>query len=190
MTSNDDGMQYFIIEELNRLIKSMNNTDYFILLTHNKHFYINMRFGYNYKNNKHLRLDSDLYKTKIIDVLTEEDDYKTSYESLWYEMIYLYKNNSTSPDILLNPMRRIIETFTKFNSINKNAFYNEVSEAKKLFDVNSHSIDDLEAELNGKSKKELINIFYQCFCLNHCGEHFKNHCKNVKFDENNNIIEL
>jgi len=190
MTSNDDGMQYLIIEELNRLIKSLKNSDHFILLTHNKHFYINMRFGHKYKDANFLRLNSNVYKTKIVPILKEEDDYKTSYEALWYEMIYLYKIENTSPDILLNPMRRIIETFTKFNSINKNDFFGEILGAKKLFDVNSHSIDDLEAELNGKTKNELINIFYQCFCSNHYEEHFKNYCKDVKFDEKNNIIEL
>ena len=190
MTSNDDGMQYLIIEELNRLIKSIHDFDHFVLLTHNKHFYINMRFGYKYKDNKFLRLESNLHKTKIVPIVKEEDDYKTSYEALWHEMIYLYRTENTSPDILLNPMRRIIETFTKFNSINKNDFLNQISGAKKLFDVNSHSIDDLEAELNGKTKNELINIFYQCFYLNHYEEHFKNLCKDMKMDSNNNITDL
>ena len=49
------------------------------------------------------------------------------------------------------------------------------SEAEKLFDVNSHSIDDLEAELNGKDKSAIIDILKKVFSDNHSLEHFKSH---------------
>ena len=48
-------------------------------------------------------------------------------------------------------------------------------EAEKLFDVNSHSIDDLEAELNGKDKIAIINILKDIFTDNHASEHFDSH---------------
>ena len=44
--------------------------------------------------------------------------------------------------------------------------------AKKLFDVNSHSIDDLEADLTGKTKEEVATLFYCCFQKNDCINHF------------------
>ena len=40
MNSNDDNMQYLIMDEITRLRKSLSKYDVFILLTHNKHFYI------------------------------------------------------------------------------------------------------------------------------------------------------
>ena len=43
-SSYDDSMQYLIIEELQRLMKRLRPTDHFILLTHNKHFYLNVKY--------------------------------------------------------------------------------------------------------------------------------------------------
>ena len=51
------------------------------------------------------------------------------------------------------------------------------SEAEKLFDVNSHSIDDLDAELNGKDKVAIIEILKNVFSDNHASEHFNSHWK-------------
>ena len=83
---------------------------------------------------------------------------------------------------------RIIETFTKFNALDKTNFCNEVSGAKKLFDVNSHSIDDIEAELNGKTKQEVIQMFYDCFAKNDYGNHFLKYWKNVSIDETGKLV--
>ena len=62
--------------------------------------------------------------------MKDEDDFKTSYESLWIELKLLYEYDVTSADMLLNPIRRIIETFTKFNALDKTNFCNEVSGQK------------------------------------------------------------
>jgi hypothetical protein len=49
---------------------------------------------------------------------------------------------------------------------------------KKLFDVNQHSIDDLEAEQNGKTKEEIKNILKELFIINNnAEEHFNNYFK-------------
>lgn len=188
MNSNDDGMQYLIIEELQTLMKNLLETDHFILLTHNKHFYINVRYNHKYSKDKFIRFQSNGTKTQIITLVKDEDDFKTSYESLWIELKLLYDYDVTSADMLLNPIRRIIETFTKFNALNKTDFCNEVSGAKKLFDVNSHSIDDIEAELNGKTKQEVIQMFYDCFAKNNYGNHFLKYWKKGSVDETGQLV--
>lgn len=48
MNSNDDSMQYLIIEELHHLMNAKNN-DRFIVLTHNKHFYLNICYRHDMK---------------------------------------------------------------------------------------------------------------------------------------------
>ena len=93
-----------------------------------------------------------------------------------------------SADLLLNPIRRIIETYTKFNAIDKGIFCNPVDGAMKLFNVNSHSIDDVEAELNVKSKNEVIQMLYDCFFENDKAEHFVKYWGQLEIDDKGNII--
>ncbi|MCL4575988.1 AAA family ATPase, partial [Fusobacterium nucleatum] len=70
MNSNDDTMQYLIIEELQKLMKELfqNNKDNkFILMTHNVHFYINVKYDFDkdddYKKRRNfIRLVSDTKK--------------------------------------------------------------------------------------------------------------------------------
>lgn len=188
MSSNDDGMQYLIIEELQKLMKRLLETDHFILLTHNKHFYLNVKYGHKYNKDKFIRFQSDGKKTHFVFINNENDDYKTSYESLWSELKLLYSIESVSADLLLNPIRRIIETYTKFNAINKGDFCASVDGAMKLFNVNSHSIDDIEAELNGKTKDEIVQMFYDCFSYNLKSEHFKKFWSELEIDEDGRLI--
>lgn len=176
MCSNDDGMQYLIMEELNKLIKKdINGNDRFILLTHNKHFYINTKYNIDYKKDCAIHFQSINGKTVIQKIDKKEKDFKTSYDALWDELKVLYNYDQAKAELLLNPIRRIIETYTNFNAVSLTKFYNKVSGAKKLFDVNSHSIDDLQAELNGKTKQEILDLFKQCFYLNNAKDHFDTH---------------
>ncbi len=49
----DDPMQYLIIEELNNLIKnSVKDKNKIIILTHNSHFYLNVKYNYSYYDEK------------------------------------------------------------------------------------------------------------------------------------------
>lgn len=48
-----------------------------------------------------------------------------------------------------------------------------MGDVRKLFNVNSHSIDDFEAELNGKTKKEIIELLKKCFEKNDAINHFE-----------------
>ncbi len=185
MNSNDDSMQYLIMEELSRYMDNkVKGEDRFVLLTHNNHFYINMAYNYRGKSKSKKLKRIHLYKENNRTVLKEytcEEDIKTSYDALWQELIFLAENlDEKSVDMMLNPMRRIIETFTKFNEISLNTFYSKVSGAKKLFDVNSHSIDDLQADLNAQTKEEIINIFRSCFEKNNFGAHFDKHWSSDK----------
>lgn len=176
MCSNDDGMQYLIMEELNKLIKEdINKNDKFILLTHNKHFYINAKYQMKYDKDCAIHFQSINGKTVINKIDNKEKDLKTSYEALWDELNILYNYDQANAELLLNPIRRIIETYTKFNAVSLTKFYDKLSGAKKLFDVNSHSIDDLQAELNGKTKQEILDLFKQCFYSNNAEGHFDAH---------------
>lgn len=173
MNSNDDTMQYMIIEELQYLMKKIQDDDKLIILTHNNHFYLNVKYGRKYKDNRFIRLISNGKTTSFRILAKEEEDFKTNYEALWNDAIYLYNDDYASPEMILNPIRRIIETFTKFNMIDKTKFYESLSGAKKLFDVNSHSIDDFEADLNGKTKNDIMLLFEKCFNDNNSEEHFR-----------------
>lgn len=176
MCSNDDGMQYLIMEELNKLIKKdINGNDRFILLTHNKHFYINAKYQMKYDKACAIHFQSINGKTVINKIDSEEKDFKTSYQALWDELKILYSYDQANAELLLNPIRRIIETYTKFNAVSQTKFYDKVSGAKKLFDVNSHYIDDLQAELNGKTKQDILDLFKQCFYANNAVGHFDAH---------------
>lgn len=180
MNSNDDTMQYLIIEELQKLMKELfqNNKDNkFILMTHNVHFYINVKYDFDkdddYKKRRNfIRLVSDTKKTKINYIKNKDEDFKTNYESLWHEIKILFSLSTCDSAILLNPIRRIVETYTKFNGVDKKVFLSKIEGAKKFFNVNSHGIDDLEADLNGKSKENIIEIFKECFEKNNSIEHF------------------
>ncbi|MCH4218824.1 MAG: AAA family ATPase [Lactobacillus delbrueckii] len=194
MNSNDEDMQYLIMEELYSLMTSKKRSDdKFVIFTHNKHFYINLSHDLRQKKTSkktaHIHLMSDLDKTKIINIESRDEDFATSYDELWNELIFLYKDEKVSSNMLLNPIRRIIETYTKFNSISVRDFCQKVTGAKKLFDVNSHSIDDFEAELNGKNKGEIINILKSCFEYNGAISHFQSHWGVQEQKDGDNKVE-
>jgi wobble nucleotide-excising tRNase len=176
MNSNDDTAQYLIISKLQELIKNIGDRQLFIF-THNIHFYINARFRWWNGCNKEsydkatFHLLKNGVKTHVNYIFKEEDDLRTSYDALWSEVKWLYKNNK--PDMMINPLRRIFETYQKFNKIND--IYLNDAEARKLFNVNSHSIDDLEADLNGKNKVELMFKVEEIFTDIGAREHFNHY---------------
>ena len=107
--------------------------------------------------------------------MSEKEDLNTHYDVLWIELKSLYENDLINS--MLNSMRRIIETYTKFNKINPQKFYKDKEEHQKLFNVNSHSIDDLSAELVGQTKEDLLNLFLQLFIDNDAKTHFDSYWK-------------
>lgn len=191
MNSNDDTMQYLIITEMQKLYnnkypaKFNSEKDYFLCLTHNVHFYLNVQPHGNFKDikvvsgkkveiskydkNCFYRLETGKFKR----ITSQKDDFNTHYEFLWIELNALYKNDLINS--MLNSMRRIIETYTKFNKINPVKFYKDKEEHQKLFNVNSHSIDDHSIEAIGKNKEEIVRMFKGLFDGNDAAEHFETH---------------
>lgn len=178
MTSNDNNMQYIMIEELIKLIDESNkndNIEQLIIMTHNHHFYLNLT-GYlkeKYKKHQFLRFVSNGENTNIKLIKSKEEDFKSNYEALWQDLEFVYTSDKGRAALLCNISRRIVDTYTNFNSISKTSFYRDVVGAKKLFDVNSHEIEDLEADLLVEDKKKIIKILYNCFKKNNGVEHFK-----------------
>lgn len=185
MTSNDDVTQYLMISELQRIYLAMiKKKGYFIVLTHNCHFYLNVRKSLEkfYKKYDNIHLLSDGNKTSIQPIDKGDCDLHTSYELLWIELKFLYVENK--PALMISCCRRICETFEKFNGIKE--FYKDSNKsAKKLFDVNVHSIDDLDSEQSGKTKEEIIEILKELFRSNNAEDHFTKYWEQ---DDNSNNI--
>ena len=188
MNSNDDTMQYLITSEIENIVKSiypnkkdknikMGSKDKLILLTHNAHFYLNnlgrlpgigRDGGYSrYNIYKFMTIDG---KTIIKKIDKASEDIKSGYQTLWESVVSFYEHKK--PDLMLNPIRRIIESFCSFFAISKDDFYKGSKELKKLLDVNSHGIDDLEADLNGKDQEQIKDLFSEIFERNGYKEHF------------------
>ena len=181
MNSNDDTMQYVIIEELQKLMRRVKKDDKFVLLTHNNHFYLNVKYGFDrdegYGKNTFMRFNYNGHNIEFKPIQTKNEDFKTNYDAFWKELEFLYDSQDASAAMLLNPCRRITETFIKFNCLKLEGMLGTVTGAQKMFNVNSHSIDDLEADLNGMEKIDIIKMLQECFKGVNAEEHFKKHCK-------------
>ena len=186
MSSNDDKMQYLIIWELQRLYQGKDrdkfneDRDIMVILTHNIHFYLNVQPHGNFKDkNDRTKYDkNNFYRIahhEFIKILSEKDDFNTNYEAMWGEVKDLYECGHKLS--MLNTMRRIIETFLKFNALNQEIFYKDNEQYLKLFNVNSHGIDDTTAVQYTETIDEMRALFYQIFKDNHYEEHFEHYWK-------------
>lgn len=190
MSSNDDVVQYLIISELDKLVKQvranagngpqgfivdsdLSNLKHVSILTHNLHFYLNIIYGTTVKNVNRVHLVKTGFQTDIKLISNKNEEYKSSYDALWNDLRIVYNHSEFHSSLMLNIIRRIIETYLKFNCIEQNDFYGELLDAKKLFDVNSHSIDVIEAELNGQEKDDIIGLMRDCFVKNNAISHFE-----------------
>lgn len=185
MNSNDDTMQYLMIGEIQRYYRGISGDNFFINLTHNCHFYLNVRpnttrkYKLNgdevsyYEKYGNYHLYSDGKQTTFSKIMKGKKDFKTNYEMLWLELQFLYDSNE--PNLMLNVCRKICETYMSFTKKGIEQFYGENTNAKKLFDVNQHSIDDMDAEQNGRTKEEIRDILKALFEQNNAMEHFENY---------------
>lgn len=110
---------------------SVKEDNKFVLLTHNIHFYLNVKYGVGYKKNSFVRLTFSGKNIVLKFIGCEEDDFKTSYEALWKDLEIMYGCPVLSDSMLLNQIRRIIDTFTQFNCIDPKDMLANVSGAKK-----------------------------------------------------------
>jgi wobble nucleotide-excising tRNase len=176
MSSNDDTMQYLMIGEIQKYLKEIDNDTILLVLTHNCHFYFNVRpfYGNIYNDCGIYHLLSNGKTTTVKKIEKSEQDFCTSYEMLWKELDFLYKQNE--PNLMLNACRKICETYMHFTKKSSTVFYGDDIHAKKLFDVNQHALDDLEAEENGRTREQIIEIMKLLFERNNALEHFTNYC--------------
>ena len=183
MNSNDDTVQYFILEELNKIMKKYNREDssgIFVLLTHNLFFYQGLI--HDIINSRNLDVNpyekSNFYKlVKVEDIVDvyqinkKSDDFLNTYDGLWYELALLYSIDK--PRMMLNPIRRIVETFIIFNGADD--FYKNSRDSKRLFNVNSHGTIEFDVDIVGLSKDDLIYKMKQLFIDNNYQAHFNKH---------------
>jgi wobble nucleotide-excising tRNase len=179
MNSNDDTMQYLIISEIEKLYSRKNLFKHFILLTHNSHFYLKVTFGRRvrrdgknpYEMDNFVRMINDGNLTSFKYLKHKNEDFTTQYGSLWKELKFLYDNDKK--DFMCNTIRRIIETYVVFNGVSGN----KDAESKMLFNTNSHytEIGDLETDINGYSKEDIIGLMRKFFKQNNAEVHFNNY---------------
>lgn len=182
MSSNDDFAQYFIIMLIQELLKKAADEKYQIfILTHNIHFYLNCRYKW-WKGYKKSEYDKSTIHLRKCDIKTEtqyiqneKDDLTNSYDALWTEVKWLYHQNK--PEYMANPLRCIIETFSKFNNLSD--AYTNHKELEKLLNVNSHGIDDLNINITGKTREELMNLVKALFASHNALTHFNGYWQDM-----------
>jgi wobble nucleotide-excising tRNase len=196
MTSNDDVTQFLMMSVIQRYYgeresqSKMGKGDTLLILTHNTHFYLNVRpFKPRYKDGKYktneayIFLKSDGSKTSV-ERITQDNDIKSGYDALWQELEFAYENDKTL--FMWNNMRRIIETFAKFNNTEiaplLSSFDNEEDNIlggllRKSLNTNSHAILDFEFESDVFTKDQLIEFFSSTFEKLNASNHFNNYWK-------------
>jgi len=185
MTSNDDTMQYLMIGEIQKYYRNIPSNSILIILTHNCHFYFNVRpdvsrkYPLNgedvsfYEKYGNFHLYSNGKQTTIKSISKGKYDFNTNYEMLWKELKFLFDANE--PNLMLNACRKICETYMVFTKKSIEVFYGEDRNAKKIFDVNQHALNDLEAEPNGRTREEIRDILMKLFENNNAKEHFQSY---------------
>lgn len=189
LNSNDEVMQFLIADRLNSWIHKIktteNNTDTVVVLTHNISFYLNICRFYKdeaYQENSVYHLEkASTYKTNIKHITCRREDCASAYEEDWKQLMSLYNSEASNAESLLNPMRKIVETYTSFIKVNKYTFCEAVPGAMLLLHTNSHGVEDLNASTNGFSKNELLKIFYACFAVQDSGKiHIKRYWPGIE----------
>lgn len=190
MNSNDATMQYLIITELQKLYGQKKpysrdtfdpSKDYFVLLTHNVHFYLNVPPMGNYEDNKgRTKYDKNnfyfIQDGKFVKITSSKQDLKNSYDSLWSELKALQEHGFSNS--MLNSMRRIIQTYLEFTGTEQDTFYQNNAQYLKLFNVNSHSAtDDVSTQAFSETPSELVALFKGIFEDNGVVDHFNAHWK-------------
>lgn len=181
VNSNDDNSQYLILAEIHDLIRN-NQDDQFFIFTHNNHFYVQIRpSSYKNKGMFHLRRAG---KTSIIQITSPKDDISSIYEDLWDELHFLYNNKRIIST--WNCMRRILETYGRFNFANdspRKTEYNLPTSTDRILylsllkslHVNSHIGIDTDIDLSDRNIETLLYAFYDVFASLKATDHFRSY---------------
>lgn len=198
VTSNDDQSMFLIVTMIQNLFfkaKELNTSGnrklQIFVLTHNSSFYINLkewtRNPYT-KSNRSFHLSSTSVGSLIEKIAGQDDDIINNYDELWREARFSFDTNQKQA--LWNQIRRILETYVKFNNwsssletvVREKIIAAEDTEKKlialqlvKIAHANSHSIDDLMQDLSPWSKEQIRDAFeFVMEVLGGC-KHFKAH---------------
>lgn len=183
MNSNDDTYQYLIISEIEKLLyldvkkndENKSDIQNLFVLTHNVHFYVNIIEHKKKEKNISYHLNKINGKTSLKRI-PKKGDIKSRYDVLWEELRWLYDKNK--PDLMFNPIRRILETYFSFNNLdfNKELMKNNFTLYRHL-NVSSHFLDDELTNITPDSRDDIINSLERLF--KNCGgeEHFDNRWK-------------
>lgn len=178
MNSNDDSCQYLMMGIIQKFYRQENHPQLF-LMTHNNHFYLQVtpnskKYPSGSKNpeQRYFKFLKTEEKTSIQTILNDGENLKTLYDELWEELKYAYNQNKVT--FLWNNMRRILETYNRFNFRNsspidiENEFDDSVDKVLaialiKSLNVNSHVGYETDIDISGKTRDELKNIFSYIF---------------------------
>lgn len=111
-------------------------------------------------------------RTSMLTISCDSENIKTIYDELWEELKYAYEQNKVT--FMWNNMRRILETYNRFNFRNnspseiEDEFEDSVDKVLiialiKSLNVNSHVGYETDIDISGKTKDELKNIFSYIF---------------------------
>lgn len=198
VTSNDDQSMFLIITLIQNLLFKAKKIDadgnrklQIIVLTHNSSFYINLKewAGNPYtKKNRCFHLFATPHGSVIEKISNKKEDIINNYDELWQEAKFSFDANQKQT--LWNQIRRILETYIKFNNYSdslEHTVRDKIISAKdtekklialqlvKIAHVNSHSIDDLMQDLSPWSKEQIRDAFKFVMNILGGGEHFDSH---------------
>lgn len=204
VTSNDDQSMFLIVTMIQNLFfrtRELNDSRQgklqAFVLTHNSSFYLNLkewtRNPYTGKN-RSFRLIANSAGTEITTLQKKDEDILNNYDELWREARSSFESNQKQT--LWNQIRRILETYIKFNNwsgtietaVRDSVLSQENTEQKlialqliKIAHANSHSIDDLMQDLSPWSVEQIINAFR--FVIGQLGgeAHFDSHWSTENF---------
>ncbi|MGV2847608.1 AAA family ATPase [Limosilactobacillus fermentum] len=198
VTSNDDQSMFLIVTLIQNLLfraKEINTSGdqrlQIFVFTHNSSFYINLKEWTKNpytKKNYSFHLSASPSGSTIEQINRKNEDIINNYDELWREAQFSYQQNQKQA--LWNQIRRILETYVKFNNrtasletaVRDKIIAAEDNEKKlialqlvKIAHANSHSIDELMQDLSPWSKEQIRDAFE--FVMEVLGgqEHFEAH---------------
>lgn len=188
MTSNDDNCQYLMMGIIQKFYQDQNHPQMFIL-THNNHFYLQVTPSKKKyptpgksSNQKYMRLLKNDGKTEVKIIENSRDELKPIYDELWEELKFAYDHHKTI--FMWNNMRRILETYNRFNYRQTSprdieSQFDKITDKAlaiglvKSLHVNSHIGYETDIDISGKTRDDLKILFEIMFEKLGAKKHFE-----------------